>query len=69
MLLLSVLAATTAADTIYPEPTLPLGWVRQISESMVTGRDAANMVKVTLAVREPNMDKIREIALDVSNPD
>ena len=69
MLLLAVIAATAAAapHTSYPEPTLPSGWVDHFSEAM--GRDAASVVKVTLAVREQNMDQIREIALDVSNPD
>ena len=72
MLLLGITfvnVATTAAapHTVYPEPALPSGWVSQFSE--VTGHDEVSNVKVTLAVREQNMDTICEIALDVSNPD
>ena len=69
-LLLAAITATAAATphTFYLEPALPSGWVNQLSQGTIM-RDAANMVKVTLTVREQNMDKIREIALDVSNPD
>jgi tripeptidyl-peptidase-1 len=59
--------AVAQPHTFYPEPALPSGWANQFSKAV--GHDAANIVKVTLAVREQNMDKIREIALDVSNPD
>ena len=75
LLTVAVFAATAAAapHTVYPEPALPSGWVSQFSEPMVAGRDAASVVhlvaKVTLAVREQNMDRIRKIAMDVSNPD
>jgi subtilase family serine protease len=74
---LAVFAATAAAatpaalHTVYPEPALPPGWVRLPFSEEATGRDAASSEgsTVTLAVREQNMDTIREIALDVSNPD
>jgi len=76
LLIMGIVAATAATATaaprtvVYPEPALPLGWASPISE--VTGRGAASSSKVasvTMAVREQNMDRIREIALNVSNPD
>ena len=65
LLAFAVFVTTTAAalhTVVYSEPELPLGWVSQFPN--VTG-----LSKVTLAVRQQNMDTIREIALDVSNPD
>ena len=68
MLLLAFAAAAVVSaappHTVYPEPALPSGWASQISEA--TGRD--EVCKVTLAVREQNMDRIREMALGVSTP-
>ena len=63
---LAVFAATAAAatpaalHTVYPEPALPSGWASQSSD-----RGGDEVSKVTLAVREQNMDTIRAIALDV----
>ena len=61
----SVVSAAPPPHTVYPEPALPSGWANQFSKA--TGGD--EVVKVTLAVHEQNMDRIREMALDVSTPD
>lgn len=53
-------AAEQPPHTVYPEPALPSGWASQSSD-----RGGDEVSKVTLAVREQNMDTIRAIALDV----
>jgi len=69
MLLLTFAAAPVASaappHTVYPEPALPSGWASQFPEATVR----EEVFKVTLAVREQNMDRIREMALEVSTPD
>jgi tripeptidyl-peptidase-1 len=73
MLLLAFAAAAVVSaappHTVYPEPALPPGWASDSASqsSEATVRD--EVFKVTLAVREQNMDRIREMALDVSTPD
>ena len=66
----SVVSAAPHAHTVYPEPALPPGWASdsasQFSEAMPV-RD--EVFKVTLAVREQNMDRIHDMALNVSTPD
>ena len=59
----SVLSAAPP-HTVYPEPALPSGWASQFSKAV-----GDEIFKVTLAVHEQNMDRIREMALDVSTPD
>lgn len=49
--------------TVYPEPALPSGWASQFSKAV-----GDEIFKVTLAVHEQNMDRIREMALNVSTP-
>jgi len=74
MLLLAFAAASVVSaappHTVYPEPALPPGWASdsasQFSEAMPV-RD--EVFKVTLAVREQNMDRIHDMALNVSTPD
>ena len=84
MLLLASIVATAAAApharTFYPEPALPAGWVDPLSVDLFSNptavdaeregrrRETETELRVTIAVREQNMDEIREIALDVSDP-
>ena len=58
----SVLSAAPP-HTVYPEPALPSGWASQFSKAA-----GDEIFKVTLAVHEQNMDRIREMALNVSTP-
>jgi len=62
-------AAAPAAHTLYPEPSMPKGWTSFFSEAITAHHDDEATIKVTLALREQNMDKMRQIALDVSDPD